>query len=646
MPRKRTASHDAESGGVTRRSFIKTASGMIAVSILGLPDLARAQASTKAGEMPASPPKSPPGVATQRIDGYAKVTGQKVFARDYFARDMPNWPKTEWHALYVYALTTDHIFMTLDLSSLSARAKPTKVIYGDTLKQSFRAPTLTFSRDLAIDEKIMEARTLNATANGSFDQPGDLEFDLIIPRGQTPSFLGQPVALLLFDTLAGLRAAQREMRFRDADFQVYGIDTSWSDKMGSVFPPQTTYVKFMTGGDNFSYATVDQNTYTAQVPVYRKKIADTLASNPDYTTQALACDMQATDPMFMEPEAGLVWYQRDTKALHIVLGTQSPDADIKDLTAMFGQSDSPIKVDAINVTSCYPGGGFGGRDSSPFTLMLALAAPFANGNPVRLALDRFDQFRIGLKRHGTKVSGALTVGPDMKLKLVDMTLTFDGGGRKNLSPYVAGLAALCAGGAYDFPMANIFAEALHTQNISGGSQRGFGGPQAYFAVETALDDIAASKGWDPLDLRRANLIADDGRTVAGGPIAQELRLHEMFDIAAAHPLWKDRAAIKAGYLAKGIAYGTGLAVSLQAYGTSGDGMVAAVQIDRDGTLRVQSDAVDMGNGSATTLGVAIGEHLGANATSVAMADYNLFGQTGLTTDDPNNQRWANPEWTA
>ena len=641
MSKQRTSPKSVAFGRMTRRTFIKTASGVVAVSVLGLPEQAHAQASSAIAS-------ATPGLATQRIDGFAKVTGQKVFARDFSARDMAGWPANQWHALYVYALTTDHKFLSLDLSGLSAQAQPTKVIYGDMLSGALRAPTLTLSRDLHVDEAIAELRAAEAlkASSGSFDRPDALEFDLIIPRGEVPNFLGQAVALMLFDTVAAYRAAHREMQFKDSAFQVYAIDTSRSDKMGEVFPPQTTYVKYNLNGESFSYVTADPSTYMAQVPAFQAKISAEIAANPEFVTQEIACDLQATDPMFMEPESGLVWYDRSTESLNIVVGTQSPDGDIADLLGMFGAEDSPVKVSTIAMTTCYPGGGFGGRDSSPFTLMLALAAPFTNGAPVRLALDRFQQFRTGLKKQGTKVTGALTASPDMKLQLVEMNLTFDGGGRKNLNPYVASLAALCSGGAYALPMANIFSHALHSQNVSAGSQRGFGGPQAYFAVEIAMDDLAAAQGWDPVTFRRANLVADDGTTVAGGPIGQELRLSEMFDIVEAHPLWAIRAAIKEVYAARGLTYGTGVAVSLQAYGTSGDGMVAAVLLSADGTLTVQSDAVDMGNGSATTLGVAIGEYLGANATAVDMAGYTLFYQTGLTTSDPQKQRWANPDWTA
>ena len=47
--------------------------------------------------------------------------------------------------------------------------------------------------------------------------------------------------------------------------------------------------------------------------------------------------------------------------------------------------------------------------------MLALVAPFANGNPVKLELDRFEQFRTGLKRQAVRIEGQLSAGTDMKM---------------------------------------------------------------------------------------------------------------------------------------------------------------------------------------------------------------------------------------
>ncbi|MDO9526850.1 MAG: molybdopterin-dependent oxidoreductase [Gemmobacter sp.] len=419
---------------------------------------------------------------------------------------------------------------------------------------------------------------------------------------------------------------------------------------GVPFSPVTHYVKnSFAGGGGFSYATnpIDYDTAAARQAA---DLDQWLNAQSDLTFQPLVCDMQAMDPMFMEPEAGLAWADGASGTLNLVLGTQSPDGDIRDVLSMYDDPGAPFKVTAVNLTSCYPGGGFGGRDSSPFSLLLALAAAFTNGAPVRLALNRFQQFQTGLKRHPCAIKGRLAVGPDMGIVAVQAGLEFDGGGRKNLSPYVASLAALCMGGAYAVPRADVHAQAVQSANAPGGSQRGFGGPQAFFALETALDDVALHNGWDPLALRRRNLAQPDDTTVVGGPFGQSLRLGEMLDVIAAHPLWADRAAIKAAHAQAGRVYGTGIALSMEAYGTGGDGVIASVRLEQDGSLSVRSDAVDMGNGSATTLGVVIGPILGANAGRVAMGDYTLFGQSGLVTGTtlPDGQKggWDVPMWTA
>jgi CO/xanthine dehydrogenase Mo-binding subunit len=637
--------HDSEpSPGrlLQRRTVLKGAAGLVGVTILGVPRLAAGQERVRAPHRA----KAAPGLAEERIDGRAKVTGQKVFARDFNARDLPGWGQEQWYAMYLCALATDRAFLGVDLSGLPPQARPTRVVLGDQLHESQRAPRLRRTRDLMVESMAKEAAArMVKTANAALaDLNNVLEYDLIVKTGAVPNYLGQGVALLLFDSLAGYRAARRFMLFRDAEFQIYALDAGSSAGMDTPYSPKTIYVKFHEESENFSYA-ANPNDYTEKVPAYQRKIDDFLARHPEFISQDIAVDTQAMEPMFMEPEAGLVYHEAASSRLHVLLGTQSPDGDVADMVSMYGAQDSPLHVDDVVLTNCYPGGGFGGRDSSPFSLLLALTAAFSDGRPVKLAHDRFEQFRLGLKRPGAKISGRLVVAPDMKLRCVEANLDFNGGGLKNLSPYVANLASLCMGGAYEIDMANIFAQSGHTQDIPGGSQRGFGGPEAFFAIETAFDDIIADKGWDPIAARRANLATPTSLTVVGGPIAQELRLSEMLDRTLAHPLWANREAIKADYAAKGLTYGTGLAVSLQAYGTSGDGMVAAAFIEQDGRVRVQSDAVDMGNGSATTIAVVVGPVLGANAETIEMGACRLFGETGLTTDDPHNQRWLNPKWT-
>src|ERR1700726_3749714 len=85
---------------IRRRDFLKAGAGLVGITILGppLPPTADAVLSMSRG-MP-----SVPGVARERIDGRIKVTGQKVFARDFNARDF-GWGATQWYAMYLPALT-------------------------------------------------------------------------------------------------------------------------------------------------------------------------------------------------------------------------------------------------------------------------------------------------------------------------------------------------------------------------------------------------------------------------------------------------------------------------------------------------------------------------------------------------------------
>ena len=71
----------------------------------------------------------------------------------------------------------------------------------------------------------------------------------------------------------------------------------------------------------------------------------------------------------------MAWYDASAQQLNLVLGTQSPMGDISDCASIFDSSAFPVKN--VDLISCYPGGGFGGRDQSYFSEYIAMAAPFA-----------------------------------------------------------------------------------------------------------------------------------------------------------------------------------------------------------------------------------------------------------------------------
>ena len=93
-----------------------------------------------------------------RIDGIAKVTGQKIFAQDIRARDMPHWPKQQGHAFIVRIPCADRIFQGVDLGYLGPDLQPDRVVTAESLE-----------RDGLVTQKSgtdLRERILRLTASG------------------------------------------------------------------------------------------------------------------------------------------------------------------------------------------------------------------------------------------------------------------------------------------------------------------------------------------------------------------------------------------------------------------------------------------------------------------------------------------------
>ncbi|BAX63752.1 xanthine dehydrogenase family protein molybdopterin-binding subunit [Burkholderia stabilis] len=618
---------------VTRRTFLKLAGSgaVVAISITHLPALAL-DAGEQADTGASGPSWAPvPGKARWRIDGMPKVTGQKIYARDFKSRDFAGWPQQE---SWLYALRcgrVDAVYEGYDLGVLPAELRPIAVV----------------------DNALLSARRIPLAPVG--DPIANQDIYWLARPGHPADCYGQPAALLIFENFDVYRHAKKLLDFNDKVIR-YGATVDRSAAAQAVpFTPVTIYVRDDERGFNYvdSYKTDSSGKPTEQYLKEREEavvnidatIARNAASGAWIGVRATgndAFETPAMDPMFMEPEAGLAWYDASAAKMSLVLGTQSANDDAKGASALFGGSDIPVKE--VHVIACYPGGGFGGRDKSYFPLYLALAAPFAKG-ALRWQQSRYEQFQVGLKRCETQFSESLWFDRRGKLEAITCDFLMNGGGKKNLSPYVAQLAALSAMSCYEIPRARAQAASTYTREVFGGSQRGFGGPQAFMAIETLMDEAARRLGLSPFAIRRANFLGNTpalgkGRAITGAPILFDLQLGALLDRLEQHALWRDHERTRAERGARNLRYGVGLAMANEAYGTSGDGMFGMVQILPDSRLRVVTPYTDMGNGAATTLGLAPAEFLGQNAQTIAMSEIGPFNALGLgrSTDPAANPK--------
>src|ERR1700745_3759590 len=167
---------------ISRREFVKsvTASGIaLSVSRLAIAE----EPSFDAREtLPGRHQWNPAATGVGRIDGVAKVTGAKLYASDFRAADLPGWPEKTSYAMLVLAPDATHVYTGMDLARLSGALTPSVVVTAaDLARIGTRVPEFYAG-------------------------------DLFCPVGTTPLYLGQPVALLIFEQFDAFDQARLALR--------------------------------------------------------------------------------------------------------------------------------------------------------------------------------------------------------------------------------------------------------------------------------------------------------------------------------------------------------------------------------------------------------------------------------------------------
>ncbi|UGA48444.1 molybdopterin-dependent oxidoreductase [Bradyrhizobium quebecense] len=627
----------------SRRDFVKWLSaGGISVSLSHLA-LAKEPAFATRETLPGCGHFNPAAKGAGRVDGVAKVTGAKLYASDFRAADMPGWPATTSHAILVRANDATHVYAGMDLARLDGPAKPSIVVTSADLDR--------------IGTRVPEFYT----------------GDLFCPVGTTPLYLGQPVALLIFEQFDAFDRAR--LALRDAGFVKFG------DETGPVILPnygayRFTRVAGATPEAPDIYSPIQagwvspSRIQNAALPVWLPLAKETKA---DYAKAAIhgeairaqlgkddpsqlvldrEFETQSVDPMFLEPESGLAWYSDNSGNLELALGVQSPYEATESIAFMLGKARPPFRPSHINAQFAHVGGGFGGRDHTPFVLYVALAAMFFPGRPVRLAHDRYQQFQGGIKRHPIKMRSRIGIDRKSgKITAFAADHVLDGGGLANFSANVATVAATAAIGIYDIPKVDVTTVALHSRGVTAGSMRGYGTLQTMTALEVLIDEAASELKVDPIAFRRNNALKQNGRTMTGNPYIVSVRTPDILDKLEKHPIWQQRAAFKQK-ASEGQLVGTGVACVTKDYGAGADCSLGRVEIDPEGRIAIFCDHVEMGNGIGTALANRVAGRLGAIADEVAVSRVDSYDALGLITSgdpytmDQKTQDLAekNPRW--
>jgi CO/xanthine dehydrogenase Mo-binding subunit len=299
-------------------------------------------------------------------------------------------------------------------------------------------------------------------------------------------------------------------------------------------------------------------------------------------------ETQAQHHLYLEPASALAEADRNGKVT--VWGPSQGVHYVQHRTAdVLG-----VPLTKVRAISPAVGGGFGGR-AGPHVQPIAAALALATGRPVKITLSRAADFETCRSRHPCRIAMKIGARKDGTLVAMEADFVLDGGAFCDESAAVASFAVMMSRGPYRMPHTRARARAVYTNKLRAGSFRGFGNPQASFARESLLDELAHELGIDPVALRLKNALKSGerwlgGQTVPACGVAE--CLEQVRDTIAADTRTVDPPP-------PGMRRGIG--VSAFAHISSFLASGATVRLVEDGTLALDTGAVDIGQGSGTIL---------------------------------------------
>src|SRR6266446_2217735 len=265
----------------------------------------------------------------------------------------------------------------------------------------------------------------------------------------------------------------------------------------------------------------------------------------------------------------------------------------------------------IRVESVPIGGGFGGKETLLEPLVAAVAARLRK--PVRLVFTRQEDLLAGNPAPQTVITVKLGAKRDGTLTAIQARIIVDSGAYPD--PLV-GLSGFHFSGVYRCPNMDIRCEVVQTNKPGTGAYRAPSGPQAYFALESTVQELCQQIGMDPLQFRQINALKEGDPNLMRGHWPR-IGLLECLERIQQHPLWaqREQARQQAPEALKGWKIGIGLAVGGWQGGT--EPAAALCRLEQDGTFTVVVGSVDV-SGSDASLALIAAEELSIPAEAVNM----------------------------
>lgn len=262
-----------------------------------------------------------------------------------------------------------------------------------------------------------------------------------------------------------------------------------------------------------------------------------------------------------------------------------------------------LPVSCVRVVQSSIGGAFGGKTIEECNSLICAWVAWRTGRPVRFCNSRLDDFlgarsspaeRIWLKM-GTDANGLIIAK--------EVAILADCGAYEGLSTHVLQVSLVRSDNMHrHLKNVRLNGKLIYTNNPPRGALRGFGGPQAAFALNSHMTVLAEKLGLDVVDFLKRNAVKAGDTTIHGFQLGSA-GLSECLDQVSRGIDWQQKRnrPKDTGVKRRGIGFGSAIHVSGNREMGNWDGSIVIARMTMDGRLTLSTGESDMGQGAYTML---------------------------------------------
>ncbi|MBX3513852.1 MAG: molybdopterin-dependent oxidoreductase [Xanthobacteraceae bacterium] len=313
-------------------------------------------------------------------------------------------------------------------------------------------------------------------------------------------------------------------------------------------------------------------------------------------------------PSCLETNGTVASYNAGEGKLDLWTATQAPYFIRKEVAQAVGLNEKQVRIRSVEV-----GGGFGGKSKICEQEALAAMLSIKAKRPVKITLNRRDEFVSGKTDHAKRIRIRTAVAEDGRILNRNVSVQIDNGAYTAYAPTYVGASRQRTTCLYRVETAHYDCDLVYTNKVPGGQYRGMGAPHTIWAIESHMDEIASRLKRDPLEYRISQANQPGDVTPLKWRIST-CGLTECLEAAGRMIGWDEKR--KSSAPLRGVGVASMIHPSGGVIYQEGNFSNSRAELTAEGRVIVHTQTADTGTWQNTTLAQVAAEALGVGTEDV------------------------------